>query len=78
MEAEREFAIQDVWTVLRQKKEPRFQVHAMMSPADREGRALVHFAAWREAYGPPGRRFRRQSGSATMLLISSLRFAAAR
>ena len=22
----------------------------MMSPADREGRALVHFAAWREAY----------------------------
>lgn len=49
-EAEREFAIQDVWTVLRQKKEPRFQVHAMMSPADREGRALVHFAAWREAY----------------------------
>lgn len=49
-EAEREFPILDMWTVLRQEKEPRFQVHPMMSPQDREGRALVHYAAWREAY----------------------------
>ena len=49
-EAEAVFPIQDIWTVLRQKKEPRFQVHPMMSPADREGRALVHYAAWQETY----------------------------
>lgn len=49
-EAEREFPIQDVWTVLRQEKEPRFQVHPMMSPADREGRAFVHYMAWKETY----------------------------
>lgn len=49
-EAEREFPILDMWTVLRREKEPRFQVHPMMSPKDREGRALVHYAAWREAY----------------------------
>lgn len=49
-EAERAFPIQDVWTLLRQEKEPRFQIHPMMSPADREGRALVHYTAWREAY----------------------------
>ncbi len=48
--AEREFSIQDLWAVLRQKKPPRFQVHPMMSPADREGRALVHHAAWHETY----------------------------
>lgn len=49
-EAEKEFPIQDVWTVLRQKKTPRFQVHQMMSPADREGRALVHYTSWQETY----------------------------
>ncbi|MDE7218148.1 MAG: hypothetical protein K2O45_00755, partial [Oscillospiraceae bacterium] len=35
--AEREFPIQDIWTILRCRKEPRFQIHPMMSPADREG-----------------------------------------
>ena len=49
-EAEREFAILDIWTVLRQEKEPRFQVHPMMSPQDREGRAFVHYTAWKETY----------------------------
>lgn len=49
-EAEKVFPIEDVWTVLRQKKEPRFQVHPMMSPADREGRAFVHYTAWQETY----------------------------
>ena len=49
-EAEREFPVLDMWTVLRQEQEPRFQVHPMMSPKDREGRAFVHYAAWREAY----------------------------
>lgn len=49
-EAEREFPILDMWTVLRQEKEPRFQIHPMMSPKDREGRAFVHYAAWRETY----------------------------
>lgn len=49
-EAEREFPILDMWTVLRQEKEPRFQVHPMMSPKDREGRAFVHYTAWRETY----------------------------
>lgn len=49
-EAEKEFPILDVWTVMRQKTEPRFQVHPMMSPQDREGRALVHYQAWQETY----------------------------
>lgn len=49
-EAEKEFPIQDLWTVLRQEKSPRFQVHPMMSPQDREGRAWVHYQAWRETY----------------------------
>ncbi len=49
-EAEREFLVLDMWTVLRQEREPRFQVHPMMSPKDREGRAFVHYTAWREAY----------------------------
>lgn len=49
-EAEREFPIQDLWTVLRQKREPRFQVWAMMSPADRAGKAHVHYTAWQETY----------------------------
>ena len=48
--AEREFPILDIWTVLRQKREPRFQVHPMMSPADRAGKALVHYTAWQETY----------------------------
>ncbi len=48
--AEKKFPIQDIWAILRQKKTPRFQVHPMMSPADREGRALVHHAAWHETY----------------------------
>lgn len=49
-EAEREFPILDMWTVLRQEKEPRFQIHPMMSPKDREGRAFVHYTAWQETY----------------------------
>lgn len=49
-EAEREFPIQDIWTLLRQKREPRFQVWPMQSPQDREGKALVHHTAWRETY----------------------------
>ena len=49
-EAEEEFAILDIWTVLRQEKTPRFQVHPMLSPQDREGRALVHYQAWQETY----------------------------
>ena len=49
-EAEKEFPIQNHWTILRHKKTPRFQVHQMMSPEDREGRALVHCTAWRETY----------------------------
>ena len=49
-EAEREFPVLDIWTVLRQEREPRFQIHPMMSPGDREGRAFVHYTAWREAY----------------------------
>lgn len=49
-EAERAFPILDVWTVLRQKREPRFQAHPMMSPADRAGKALVHYTAWQETY----------------------------
>lgn len=49
-EAEKEFPIQDIWTILRQEKEPRFQIHPMMSPADREGRTRVHYQAWHEAY----------------------------
>ena len=49
-EAEKKYPIQDVWTVLRDSKTPRFQVHPMMSPQDREGRALVHYQAWQETY----------------------------
>ena len=49
-EAEKEFPILDIWTVLRQEKTPRFQVHPMMSPQDREGRAQVHYQAWHETY----------------------------
>ena len=49
-EAAEEFPIQDIWTILRQKKTPRFQVHPMMSPADREGRAFVHYQSWQETY----------------------------
>lgn len=49
-EAEREVPILDIWTVLRQKREPRFQVHPMLSPADREGKARVHYTSWRETY----------------------------
>ena len=48
--AEKEFPIQDIWTLLRQKREPRFQVWPMQSPQDREGKAFVHYTAWREAY----------------------------
>lgn len=48
--AEGEFPIQDLWTILRWKKEPRFQVWPMMSPADRAGRAHVHYTAWRGTY----------------------------
>jgi ribosomal protein S18 acetylase RimI-like enzyme len=32
------------------QEDPRFQVHPMMSPADREGRAFVHYTAWKETY----------------------------
>lgn len=49
-EAEKVFPIRDIWTILRREKTPRFQVHPMMSPQDREGRALVHYQAWRETY----------------------------
>lgn len=49
-EAEKVFPIQDLWTVLRQRREPRFQVWAMMSPADRAGKAYVHYTAWQETY----------------------------
>lgn len=49
-EAEKTYPILDFWTVLRQEKTPRFQIHPMMSPQDREGRAQVHYQAWRETY----------------------------
>ena len=49
-EAEQKYPIQDFWTVVREEKTPRFQVHPMMSPQDREGRAFVHYQAWRETY----------------------------
>ena len=49
-EAEKEFPIQNHWSILRQEKTPRFQVHQMMSPEDREGRALVHYTSWQETY----------------------------
>lgn len=49
-EAEKTFPILDIWTVLRSEKSPRFQVHPMLSPQDREGRALVHYQAWQETY----------------------------
>lgn len=48
--AEREFPIQDSWTVLRQNQKPRFQVWPMESPRDREGKALVHYTSWIETY----------------------------
>lgn len=32
------------------KGPPRFQVRPMASPQDREGRAFVHYQAWRETY----------------------------
>ena len=49
-EAEKALPIQDLWTVLRERKGPRFQVHSLMSPQDREGRAQVHYQAWLETY----------------------------
>lgn len=49
-EAEKAYPILDFWTVLRQEKTPRFQIHPMMSPQDREGRAQVHYQAWQETY----------------------------
>ncbi len=49
-EAEKEFPVLDAWTILRNRKEPRFQVHPMMSPQDREGRAFVHYQSWHETY----------------------------
>lgn len=33
-----------------EEKPPRFQVHPLTSPQDREGRAFVHYQAWRETY----------------------------
>lgn len=48
--AAQEFQILDTWELLRQDREPRFQVWPMESPADREGKALVHYTAWRETY----------------------------
>lgn len=48
--AEREFPIQDTWTLLRQNRESRFQVWPMESPADLEGKAFVHYKAWLETY----------------------------
>ena len=48
--AEREFSIQDSWAVVRQNREPRFQVWPMESPADREGKAFVHYTAWIETF----------------------------
>ena len=48
--AEREFPIQDLWTILRQSRVPRFQVWPMESPADREGKAFVHYTSWIETY----------------------------
>ena len=50
MEAEKKYPILDFWTVMREEKTPRFQVHPMMSPQDREGRAFVHYQAWQETY----------------------------
>lgn len=49
-DAEKVFPVLDIWTVLREKRTPRFQVHPMMSPQDREGRASVHYRAWLETY----------------------------
>ena len=48
--AERVFPIQDAWTVLRQHREPRFQVWPMESPQDRDGKAFVHYTSWMETY----------------------------
>ncbi len=49
-DAEKKYPIQDFWTVVREEKTPRFQVHPMMSPQDREGRAFVHYQSWHETY----------------------------
>ncbi len=48
--AAQEFQILDTWELIRQKREPRFQVWPMESPADREGKAYVHYTAWQETY----------------------------
>lgn len=48
--AERMFPIRETWELLRQIKTPRFQVWPMTSPADRDGKAYVHYTAWIEAY----------------------------
>lgn len=48
--AEREFPIQDMWAILRQNPGPRFQVWPMESPADRAGKAFVHYQSWLETY----------------------------
>ncbi|MBD5161832.1 MAG: GNAT family N-acetyltransferase [Oscillibacter sp.] len=49
-EAEKKYPIMDIWNVLRSEKTPRFQVRSMMSPQDREGRAIVHYQSWQETY----------------------------
>ena len=48
--AERRFPIQDTWTLMRESRKPRFQVWPMESPADRAGKALVHYQSWLETY----------------------------
>lgn len=48
--AEEEFPIRDSWEVLRQSREPRFQIWPMESPKDREGKAFVHYQSWIETY----------------------------
>ena len=48
--AAREFHILDIWEVLRRSREPRFQVWPMESPADRDGKAYVHYTSWLETY----------------------------
>ena len=49
-EEEGEFPIQDMRALLRQAGTPGFQVRSMASPADREGKAYVHYTAWIETY----------------------------
>lgn len=46
-EAEREFPIWDMAALIRQL---RFQVRPMAAAQEREGRAYVHYTAWRETY----------------------------